>query len=184
MNTEDFRAQVRELLARRPFTRGAEASAMGPANGANSTAGAKGVCVPLRLSGAGDLAVLAELIRRVAASPALAAANAAGLLRFELSVSTDMTAAAAAAGSAVPARPACCDDCARGEPCRCLPAQGNKPAAGAATPLLRGCITERDITALPTDCRLVGMAPRAVLTPLARDALRQRGISVQATKES
>ncbi|MBL8341539.1 MAG: hypothetical protein JNL30_08725 [Rubrivivax sp.] len=176
MSAEDFRAQVRELLARRPRTaRSGDEAATGRA---------KGVCVPLRLSGAGDLDVLAELIRRVAASPALAAANATGLLRFELSVAPAMVAPAAAPGSAAPAQPACCDDCARGEPCRCAPAQGNHFAAATATPLLRGCITERDIKALPADCRLIGTTPRTVLTPLARDALRQRGIAVHPTKES
>jgi hypothetical protein len=44
-------------------------------------------------------------------------------------------------------------------------------------------VTERDVKALPADCRVVATAPRAVITPLARDALRQRGIAVHAPQE-
>jgi hypothetical protein len=175
MNTEDFRAQVRALLGRR---QGTASSGVVPAGGP-----ATGLCVPLRLCSTGDLDVLAELVRRLAASPTLAAAHANALLRFELTIAPAM-ATAAAPGSAMSAQPACCDDCARGEPCRCAPAQAGQRGAAPATPLLRGCITERDIKALPADCRLVGTAPRAVLTPLARDALRQRGIAVHPFKES
>jgi len=170
MSTEDFRAQVRALLARHPPA----ASSCGQA--------ARGLSVPLRLCGAGDLDVLVDLIRRVAASPALAAANAAGLLRFELSIDPGMPAAAVVPRSAAPAMQACCDGCARGDACRCEHTQA--VTAASATPLLRGVITERDVKALPEDCRRVGTAPRAVLTPLARDALRQRGIAVHPTKES
>lgn len=177
MNTEAFRAQVRELLARRSSTHGADE----PAKGATGT---KSLCVPLRLSGSDDLAVLADLLRRVAASPALAAANAAGLLRFELIVAPEMSVISAASTAAMPAKASCCEDCANGKPCRCEVSSGSTSTAAAATPLLRGCITERDIKALPADCRLVGTAPRAVLTPLARDALRQRGIAVQPIKEA
>lgn len=172
MNAEDFRTQVRELLAR-------HRSADSPRAGAT-----QGVCVPLRLAGAGDLAVVAELIRRVAASHALAAAHAAGLLRFELTIDPAVAPAAAAGGGATPAAGACCDGCARGEACRCEPSPTGGGAATTVTPLLRGVVTERDIKALPSDCRLVGAAPRAVITPLARDALRQRGIAVQPAKES
>jgi hypothetical protein len=173
MNTDSFRAQVRELLAGRQHsaTQGAEVG--------------RGICVPLRLSGDRDLAVLAELIRRVAASPALAAAQAAGLLRFELSIDPAMPPAAVGAG-AQPARAACCDDCARGDVCRCDGTRAAAPIAPspAMTPVLRGVITERDVKALPADCRVVSTAPRAVLTPLARDALRQRGIAVHSSKEA
>lgn len=178
MNAESFRAQVRELLARRQET--------GNPRGESG----RGVCVPLRLSCDGDLAVLAELVRRVAASPALAAAQAAGLLRFELSIDPALAAAAISG--------ACCDDCARGENCRCEGAPAAAPAALTAptapptpptpsagvTPVLRGVVTERDVKALPAACRLVGTAPHAVLTPLARDALRQRGITVQTPKKA
>ena len=181
MNTEDFRVQVRELLARRPpSAQGAEASRSGRA---------QGVCVPLRLSAPSDLGVLAELIRRVSVSPALAEACATGLLRFELSISAAMASAmpAAPAPPLTPApatsSPTCCTACSRGEACSC-PATGGAPAGPTATPWLRGCITERDIKALPADCRLVRTAPRTQLTPLARDALRQRGITVQPSKEA
>lgn len=175
MNADAFRQQVRELLGRHQ-----------PA--AHSTGGAsRGVCVPLRLASAGDLHVLADLARRVAASPALAEAHAAGLLRFELSIDPGMAAATAPTAETPVAQRSCCEACARGEACHCERANGAAGAASApaiATPLLRGVVTERDVKALPASCRLVGTAPRAVLTPLARDALRQRGIAVQALKES
>lgn len=164
MSAEDFRAQVRELLARHLPT------------GRSGGEGGQGVCVPLRLGGAGDLGTLAELVRRVAVSPALAAAHAAGLLRFELRIDPSMSVAAAAPDHA------CCEGCARGDACR--RAHMKAEPATAATPLLRGVVTERDVRALPADCSLVGTAPRTVLTPLARDALRQRGIAVHAPKEA
>ncbi len=168
MNTEAFRVQVREMLARhRPSAPGSPASA--------------GVVVPLKLSHPDDLKVLGELLRRVASSPALAQACAAGLLRFELCID----AAAAAAGPAAPAAAACCEACARGEPCGCAGGDASPaPVPATVTPLLRGVITERDVKALPAGCRVAGVAPRAVLTPLARDALRQRGITVHTLKES
>lgn len=183
MNTDDFRVQVREMLARR---------ARAPRSAGNAEVPqALGVCVPLRLSAPGDLEVLAELIRRVGASPALAEACATGLLRFELSISAAMASATAAPAPPLTPAPApsslssptCCTACSRGEACSCL-ATGGAPAGPTATPWLRGCITERDIKALPADCRLVRTAPRAQLTPLARDALRQRGITVQPSKEA
>ena len=157
MNTEAFRLQVRELLAQRQPGIG-EASTSHP-----------GVRVPLRLSSAGDLGVLSELIQRVAASPALSSACAAGLLRFELSIDAAMTGAGPVGAPAASPKASCCDDCAQGKACRC----DDKQVAAepqAATPLLRGVVTERDVKALPDHCKLVGAAPGAVITPLARDA--------------
>ena len=155
MTAEEFRLQVRQMLGQ------SRAAPLSPE-------GSSGVCVPLRLSGASDMAALVELVQRVAASPALAAAHAAGLLRFELRIEP---------AAAIEGESACCDACVRAEPCRC---QGSSMAAEAtATPLLRGVVTEREVTGLPANCRLVGLGPKAILTPLARDALQQRGIAVQ-----
>lgn len=158
MNAEDFRAQVRQIVAR-------SRSPM-PENKDQ-----RGVCVPLRLSSAADMTTLLDLVQRVALSPALVAANSAGLLRFDLCIDPALSAGVEAV---------CCDACARLEPCCC----GHAPAAAAAavTPLFRGVVTERDIKRLPPDCRLVGMAPKCIVTPLARDALRQRGIAVEPAK--
>ena len=167
MNADEFRAQVRELLARRR-----------PSAQDAGEAG-RGVCVPLRFSDAGDLDVLANLIQRVAASPALASASAAGLLRFELSIDPSI----ALGSERGLGKPVCCDDCSRGGSCSCKSGQ-SQPVPPLATALLRGTVTERDVKALPENCRQVGAEPRTVITPLARDALRQRGITVHKSKET
>lgn len=171
MNPENFRAQVRALLAQN--TSKSEAS----------TQTASGLCVPLRLSGSGDLEILSELIKRVAASPALSAACSSGLLRFELSIDPAIPAATASHVHPTGAKKECCGECARGDACRCNPVTPAAVAPAAATALLRGVVTERDIKALPADCKTVGAAPGAVITPLARDALRHRGIDVHPTKK-
>lgn len=128
-------------------------------------AAAPGLAVPLVVSCAGSVARLGEMLNRLLASP-LADAAAQGALRFELRLQPGAAMACGCQAADTPATPAA------------------PPETTRVTMLLRGVITERDIKALPTDCRLVGTAPRAVLTPLARDALRQRGIAVRPSKES
>ncbi|AMO23688.1 hypothetical protein UC35_13410 [Ramlibacter tataouinensis] len=153
---------MRELLARRRAGHAA----------ATATATAReGLVVPLKLTSADDLSVLQELLRRVAASPALAQACASGLMRFELSIDP---AAAAAVGTTAPAHE---------EGCQCQ--SPPQPAAAAPmTPMLRGVVTERDVKSIGAGCAAAWLAPRAVLTPLAREALRQRGIAIHAAKEA
>mgnify|MGYP000979717576 CR=1 FL=1 len=172
MNSESFRTEVRDLLQRHRHA----AQNKGEVSQA-------GLCIPLRVSSAASWAVLADLIQRLAASATLAAAHDAGLLRFELRIDNAMAAAVLPVGNAASSERNCCEPCLRGETCSCQ--TNSRPAAASmVTPLLRGVITERDIKALPDGCLLVGIAPRAVLTPLARDALRQRGIAFHPKKET
>jgi ketosteroid isomerase-like protein len=128
-------------------------------------AASPGLAVPLVVSCACDVARLSEMLNRLLASP-LADAAAQGALHFELRMQPVAAMACACQAASTPAGPAA------------------PPETNPVTMLLRGVITERDIKALPTDCRLVGTAARAVLTPLARDALRQRGIAIQPIKEA
>lgn len=144
MNADALRAQVRELLqSRAPATQ---------------TAGV-GVLMPLRLGSSVDAPMLANLFRRVAASPALAQAAAAGLLRFDLRL--DLTGDTESTN--------CCGGCA---------AQAAPPVAPSAVPELKGVITERGVKSLDKTVQQVRLGPGAVLTPLGREALRQRSIRV------
>ncbi len=164
MNMEAFRGQVRTLLTQHRDA---------------PPAGRTALVVPLKITTSDDAGVLMDLLRRVAASPALALASAAGLLRFELSVDP-----AALSG-------ACCGACLQHGTSGCATSAAQAPQAESAvatpapaSPLLRGVITERDVLALPAGCTTVGLVPRSVLTPLARDVLRQRGITVHISKET
>jgi len=127
-------------------------------------AASPGLAVPLVVSCAGGVARLGEMLNRLLASP-LADACAQGALRFDLRLQ--------------PGAPVACGCQAADTPApRAAP-----PEAARASVLLRGVVTERDVKLLPADCRELGLAPRAVLTPLARDALRQRGITVHPIKQ-
>jgi len=54
------------------------------------------------------------------------------------------------------------------------------PAAqGGETTVETGIISERQVDQLPKDTRKLRIAKRVRLTPLARDRLRQRGISIE-----
>jgi hypothetical protein len=56
-------------------------------------------------------------------------------------------------------------------------AAGRPAAAGSAT--LSGVVTERQVETLPAGTTVVALAGRARLTPLARDRLRRRGITIE-----
>jgi ketosteroid isomerase-like protein len=144
-----------------------------PAATAPTAAAAPGLSVPLVVTCAASVARLSDMLLRLLASP-LADATAQAGLRFELRVQ--------------PGAGGCGDRCSCGTTDRPPAASAPTGAARATsptatTPLLRGVVTERDVKALPADCRVVATAPRAVITPLARDALRQRGIAVHAPQE-
>lgn len=184
MNTDTLRERIREQV-RQAISRTGTA----PAAAATSAAPAQAaVLVPLRVGSPQDAAALAQLFQRLAASPALMKMADAGLLRFDLRVDASAlqlahggsTTSAMAATTAIdPAT--CCESCKAGKACECdgpdcqLPrTHDHKPAAAE----LAGVIGERQVKALAPGVNTVQLKPGAVLTPLGKEALRKRGITI------
>lgn len=186
---EQIRAQVRQALQRR--TASPPAAAHGATeNSARAAALRSPVLVPLHLRSAQHTAALTELFRRLAANPALLQLVQTGWLRFDLRVDPTAlpgTAGAPAAGAApalttprAPETPTCCASCRAGKACEC---QGDRCEAHGhpaveEVPELQGVIGERALKTLAPTVKTVRLHPRAVLTPLAKDALRKRGIAI------
>jgi hypothetical protein len=161
---------------------------------ASSGAAPQGVVVPLRVGTAAHAAALTDLFKRLAASPALLQAAQSGLLRFDMRVDEAAVKAVAAAGAA-PASSgasamaattaidpaACCASCKAGKACECKDEYGDvhahKPAE--AVPELKGVIGEKLLKTLPPSVKTVRIHPKAVLTPLGKEALRKRGITIE-----
>lgn len=55
-------------------------------------------------------------------------------------------------------------------------------AAGRTENFSRGLITESQVYRLPADVKVVNLGKNAVLTPLAKDAIRQVGIKIERVK--
>lgn len=170
----------------------AAASAPAPAQAAASPAG---VVVPLRVGTAAQAAALTDLFKRLAASPALLQAAQAGLLRFDMRVdeaavkavaaSAGATGGASGGASAMAATTAidpaaCCPSCKEGKACECKDEHCDlhKPQATEAMPELQGVIGEKLLKTLPPGVKTVRIHPKAVLTPLGKEALRKRGITI------
>lgn len=165
-----------------------------PASAASPT----GVVVPLRVGTAAQAAALTDLFKRLAASPALLQAAQSGVLRFDMRVDEAAVKAVAATGASAMAATtaidpaACCSSCQKGEACECkgehceLHAQHGSKASGvnaasnnlAAVPELKGVIGEKLLKTLPASVTTVRIHPKAVLTPLGKEALRKRGITI------
>jgi hypothetical protein len=139
------------------------------------------VLVPLRVATAAGAQALTELYKRLAASPALLQAAQSGVLRFDLRVDEGLaqgTSAMAATTTIEPA--ACCASCKAGKACEC---QGDhcdrhEHTTAEAVPELQGVIGEKLLKALPTGVKTVRLHPKAVMTPLGKEALRKRGITI------
>jgi hypothetical protein len=151
----------------------------------------QGVVVPLRVGTAAHAQALTELFKRLAASPALLQAAQSGLLRFDMRVdeaaikavadaapAATLTSAMAATTAVDPA--ACCASCKAGKACEC---KGDScelqdhPAKDV--PELKGVIGEKLLKTLPPSVRTVRLHPKAVMTPLGKEALRKRGITIE-----
>lgn len=181
---EQIRAQVRQALQGRP----APAPAARPDVAQQDTALRSPVRVPLHLRSAQQATALTELFRRLAASPALLQLVQTGWLRFDLRAdpaALQETGSAPAAGAApamtTPAAPeaaTCCASCRSGKTCACQGDHGDAPAPADDVPELKGVIGERVLKTLAPTVKTVRLHPGAVLTPLAKDALRQRGIAI------
>ena len=157
---------------------------------AAGTQGAAAVVVPLRVSTAGQAAALTELFKRLAANPALLQAAQSGVLRFDLTVDEGAAQAVASVGggasstSAMAATTAmdpatCCASCREGKACECGDTHcDSHPHDAPAVPELKGVIGERQVKALAPATQTIRLHPKAVLTPLGKDALRRRGIAI------
>ena len=151
----------------------------------------QGVVVPLRVGTAAQAQALTDLFKRLAASPALLQAAQSGLLRFDMRVDEAAVKAVAAAGPAAPVTSAmaattatdpaaCCSSCKAGKACEC---KGDTcelhdhPAEDI--PELKGVIGEKLLKTLPPSVKTVRLHPKAVMTPLGKEALRKRGITIE-----
>lgn len=193
MNTEALRERIREQV-RQALVRAAATAT--PLNSSAPVASAQpgAVVVPLRVGNAQDSAVLAQLFQRLAANPALLQMADAGLLRFDLRVDASAlratggqggasTSAMAATTATDPA--ACCSSCKAGQACECDGPDCKLPHShdhGPAAAELSGVIGERQVKAIAAGVKTVRLKPGAVLTPLGKDALRKRGISIDKGK--
>lgn len=162
-----------------------------------------GVVVPLRVASATQAAALTELFKRLAASPALLQAAQSGLLRFDMRVDEAAVKAVAAAAPAAPAASAmvatttattatdpaaCCSSCQAGKACECQgdtcalhphPAKDKAKDKAEDIPELKGVIGEKLLKTLPPGVKTVRLHPKAVLTPLGKEALGKRGITIE-----
>jgi ketosteroid isomerase-like protein len=150
-------------------------------------AGPQGVVVPLRVGTAAQAHALTELFKRLAASPALLQAAQSGLLRFDMRVDEAAVKAVAASGASAMAATtaidpaACCSSCKAGKACECKGDQCDLHAHQAANdiPELKGVVGEKLLKTLPLSVKTVRLHPKAVMTPLGKEALRKRGITIE-----
>ena len=164
------------------------------AQAAAPAAGPQGVVVPLRVGTGAHAQALTELFKRLAASPALLQAAQSGLLRFDMRVdeAAVQAVAAAAPASAPHAAPAtsamaattaidpaaCCSSCKEGKACECKGDTCDMHDHKEDVPELKGVIGEKLLKTLPPSVKTVRIHPKAVLTPLGKEALRKRGITI------
>ena len=150
-------------------------------------AGPQGVVVPLRVGTAAQAHALTELFKRLAASPALLQAAQSGLLRFDMRVDETAVKAVAASGASAMAATtaidpaACCSSCKAGKACECKGDQCDLHAHQDANdiPELKGVVGEKLLKTLPPSVKTVRLHPKAVMTPLGKEALRKRGITIE-----
>ena len=196
MSTDALREQIRATLKAKleASTHPAPAShAQEPAM--NTPIAGAAVVIPLRLGSPQDTAVLTQLFQRLAASPALLKMADTGWLRFDLRVDAAAMGAVSHASPTVQAQPgssnsamvatttidpaACCSSCKEGKACECKGdacSLHDHPAQDV--PELKGVIGEKLLKTLPPSVKTVRLHPKAVMTPLGKEALRKRGITI------
>lgn len=157
-----------------------------PSAPTQAAASPAGVVVPLCVGTAAQAAALTDLFKRLAASPALLQAAQSGLLRFDMRVDEAAVKAVAASGgaSAMAATTAidpaaCCPSCKEGKACECKGDTCELHDHKAQVPELQGVIGEKLLKTLPASVKTVRIHPKAVLTPLGKEALRKRGITIE-----
>jgi uncharacterized protein (TIGR02246 family) len=192
--------QIRDGLIARKDAYWKQIGAPKPATAAQAAA-PQGVVVPLRVGTAAHAAALTDLFKRLAASPALLQAAQSGLLRFDMRVDeAAVKAVAASAATPTPATAAtpptapagtsamaattaidpavCCSSCKAGKACECKGDTCGLHDHPADIPELKGVIGEKLLKTLSPSVKTVRLHPKAVLTPLGKEALRKRGITI------
>jgi uncharacterized protein (TIGR02246 family) len=189
--------QIRDGLIARKDAYWKQIGAPKPAAAAAAPAtGTQGVVVPLRVGTAAHAQALTDLFKRLAASPALLQAAQSGLLRFDMRVDeaavkavaaaapapqaaagTSATSAMAATTAIDPA--ACCSSCKAGKACECKGDTCELHDHPEDVPELKGVIGEKLLKTLPPSVKTVRLHPKAVMTPLGKEALRKRGITIE-----
>lgn len=168
MNAEALRSQIRSLVQTRMQVQSHKPQAT------ESSTASSAVVIPLRLYGPEDMHLLTQLLQRLAASPTLSQAAAAGLVRLDISVGQ---------GALV----ACCEPCQTGSKasCSCSTSapKSVESAPSAAAAELSGLVSEKSVRKLGANIRQVSLAAHAVLTPMGRDELKRRGISLLPNKK-
>jgi uncharacterized protein (TIGR02246 family) len=189
--------QIRDGLIARKDAYWKQIGAPKPATAAPAVV-PQGVVVPLRVGTAAHAQALTDLFKRLAASPALLQAAQSGLLRFDMRVdeaavkavaaaapapqaaagtpATSATSAMAATTATDPA--ACCSSCKEGKACECKGDTCKLHDHPADVPELKGVIGEKLLKTLPPSVKTVRLHPKAVMTPLGKEALRKRGITI------
>ena len=187
--------QIRDGLIARKDAYWKQIGALKPAAAAAvPAAGSHGVVVPLRVGTGAHAQALTELFKRLAASPALLQAAQSGLLRFDMRVDEAAVKAVAAAApapaphaaqatSAMAATTAidptaCCSSCKAGKACECKGDTCELHDHQKDVPELKGVIGEKLLKTLPPSVKTVRLHPKAVMTPLGKEALRKRGITI------
>ncbi len=191
--------QIRDGLIARKDAYWKQIGAPKPTTAAQATApaaGPQGVVVPLRVGTGAHAQALTELFKRLAASPALLQAAQSGLLRFDMRVdeaavkavasaapaphaTTGHSASSAMAATTAVDPAACCSSCKEGKACECKgDACGLHDHPADAIPELKGVIGEKLLKTLAANVKTVRLHPKAVLTPLGKEALRKRGITI------
>lgn len=179
-------AYWKQVGSPKPAATPAPAAPSAPTQAAASSAG---VVVPLRVGTAAQAAALTDLFKRLAASPALLQAAQSGLLRFDMRVdeaavkavaaSTGSSGGASAMAATTAIDPAaCCPSCKEGKACECKGDTCELHDHKAQVPELQGVIGEKLLKTLPAHVKTVRIHPKAVLTPLGKEALRKRGITI------
>ncbi len=184
-------AYWKQIGAPKPAATAPAPSPAAPAAASANTpaTGPQGVVVPLRVGTAAHAQALTDLFKRLAASPALLQAAQSGLLRFDMSVDeAAVKAVAASAGTSggasamaatTAADPAaCCSSCKAGKACECKGDTCDMHDHKEDMPELKGVIGEKLLKTLPASVKTVRIHPKAVLTPLGKEALRKRGITI------
>lgn len=192
--------QIRDGLIARKDAYWKQIGAPKPATAA-APAAPQGVVVPLRVGTAAHAAALTDLFKRLASSPALLQAAQSGLLRFDMRVDeAAVKAVAASAATPTPATAAtpptasagtsamaatttidpaaCCSSCKAGKACECKGDTCELHDHQADVPELKGVIGEKLLKTLSPSVKTVRLHPKAVLTPLGKEALRKRGITI------
>jgi hypothetical protein len=179
---QKIREQVKKAIQRQKLD-------SGRLHQADTLTRTQSITIPLRIANQSQLELLTQLSKRLALSPALLNMVNAGLLSFDLKIdkalSESLSVVNPSGHSAMDATTAidpatCCASCKEGQSCECekdgcpLHVQSHP----TDTPELSGVVGEKLVKTLPSGIQAVRLNPKAVLTPLGKEALRKRGITV------